>query len=268
VQHLVAAVLIAAQVDRVAVVLGSGLGAVADLVEEPKVLSYADIPDFPRPTVAGHAGRAILGRIAGVPVAVLQGRVHLYEGGDPRAVSRWLTVLRELGVRTLILTNASGSLRPAVGPGSLVLIEDHINLQGLNPLAGAEGGPSFVDMGAAYDLDLRATLRAAAERVAVELEAGVYLAVLGPSFETPAEIRAFRALGADLVGMSTVPEVIAARALGMRVAAVSVVTNLAAGMAAAEPLGHEQTLAASGRAAGDLARLLAAALPEIARDPG
>jgi homotetrameric cytidine deaminase len=210
---------------HVAVVLGSGLGAVADLVGEPTVLSYADIPNFPRPTVAGHAGRAILGRIAGVPVAVLQGRVHLYEGGDPRAVSRWLTVLHELGVRTLILTNASGSLRPGAGPGSLVLIEDHINLQGLNPLAGAESGPQFIALAAAYDPGLCAVLRAAAERVGVELEAGVYLAVLGPSFETPAEIRAFRALGADLVGMSTVPEVIAARALKMRVAAVSVVTN-------------------------------------------
>jgi inosine/guanosine/xanthosine phosphorylase family protein len=173
-------------------------------------------------------------------------------------VSRWLAALHELGVRTLVLTNASGSLRPGVGPGSLVLIEDHINLQGLNPLAGAEGGPQFIDLAAAYDPGLCAVLRAAAERVGVELEAGVYLAVLGPSFETPAEIRAFRALGADLVGMSTVPEVIAARALRMRVAAVSVVTNLAAGMAS-EPLSHEQTLAASNRAAGDLARLLVGA---------
>jgi purine nucleotide phosphorylase/homotetrameric cytidine deaminase len=252
---------------RVAVVLGSGLGAVADLVEEPTVLSYADIPGFPRPTVAGHAGRATLGRIGGAPVAVLQGRVHLYEGGDPRAVSRWLGALQALGVHTLVLTNASGSLRPGVGPGSLVLVEDHVNLQGLNPLAGAEGGPQFVGLRDAYDPGLRAMLRAATERVGVELAAGVYLAVLGPSFETPAEIRAFRALGADLVGMSTVPEVIAARALGMRVVAVSVVTNLAAGMAAAEALSHEQTLAASGRAAADLARLLAEALPEIARDP-
>lgn len=249
---------------RVAVVLGSGLGAVADLVEEPTVLSYVDIPGFPRPTVAGHAGRITLGRVGGEPVAVLQGRVHLYEGGDPRAVHRWLAALHGLGVRTLVLTNASGSLRPGVGPGSLVLVEDHINLQGLNPLAGVAGGPHFVDMTTAYDPGLRETLRAAAGRVGIGLETGVYLALLGPSFETPAEIRAFRALGADLVGMSTVPEAIAGRALGMRVAAVSVATNLAAGMEA-EPLSHEQTLAASSRAAGDLARLLAAALPEIVR---
>jgi purine nucleotide phosphorylase len=250
---------------RVAVVLGSGLGAFADEVEEPVEVAYADVPGFPRPTVPGHAGRLVLGRCGGVPVAVLQGRVHLYECPPPGLITRWLTALRDdLGVEALLLTNASGSLRPEVGPGSLVLVEDHINLTGANPLAGAREGPRFVDMGEAYDPGLRAALARAADAEGVRLERGVYLAVLGPSFETPAEIRAFRALGADLVGMSTVPEVIAARALGLRAAAVSVATNLAAGMTP-EPLSHEQTLAASSRAAADLARLLRAALPEIAR---
>lgn len=251
-------------VPRVAVVLGSGLGAVADIVEGATSIPYAELPGFPRPTVPGHAGRVLLGRVEGAPVAVLQGRVHLYEGGDPGAVLRWLASLRDLGVHTLLLTNASGSLRPATEVGALVLIEDHINLQGPSPLVGSKDGPAFVDMTEAYDRGLRKLLLGAAEAVGVRLGSGVYLALLGPSFETPAEIRAFRALGADLVGMSTVPEVIAARALGMRVAAVSVVTNLAAGLAA-EPLSHEQTLAASSRAAGDLARLLRQALPEIAR---
>jgi purine nucleotide phosphorylase/homotetrameric cytidine deaminase len=250
---------------RVAVVLGSGLGAFADEVEEPVEVAYADVPGFPRPTVPGHAGRLVLGRCGGVPVAVLQGRVHLYECPPPGLITRWLTALRDdLGVEALLLTNASGSLRPEVGPGSLVLVEDHINLTGANPLAGAREGPRFVDMSEAYDPGLRAALARAADAEGVRLERGVYLAVLGPSFETPAEIRAFRALGADLVGMSTVPEVIAARALGLRAAAVSVATNLAAGMTP-EPLSHEQTLAASSRAAADLARLLRAALPEIAR---
>jgi inosine/guanosine/xanthosine phosphorylase family protein len=235
------------------------------MVEDPTSVPYAELPDFPRPTVPGHTGRAVLGRVGGVPVTFLQGRVHLYEGGDPGTVLRWLTALRDLGVRTLLLTNASGSLRPAVGTGSLVLVEDHINLQGTNPLVGRRDGPVFTDMTDAYDRGLRTLLLGAAEATGVGLGSGVYLALLGPSFETPAEIRAFRALGADLVGMSTVPEVIAARALGLKVAAVSVVTNLAAGLAPEAALTHEQTLAASSRAAGDLARLLRHALPEIAR---
>lgn len=248
---------------RVAILLGSGLGSLAEEVEHPVAIPYAELAGFPRPTVPGHAGRVTLGHLAGVPVALLQGRVHLYEGASPALVLRWLRALRELGITCLIATNASGSLRPDLTPGRLVLIHDHINLQGLNPLVGAGGGPSFVDMTEAYDPGLRAALARAAESAGLRLEQGVYLAVLGPSFETPAEIRAYRVLGADLVGMSTVPEIIAARALGMKAAAVSVVTNLAAGLAP-EPLSHEQTLAASARAAADLALLLRAALPEIA----
>ena len=251
---------------RVAVVLGSGLGAFADGVEDAVEIDYADIPDFPRPSVPGHAGRMVLGRCAGVPVAVLRGRVHLYEGGAAgRRCLRWLAALGDLGIDTLVLTNASGSLRPAIGPGSLVLVEDHINLQGLNPLAGLRGEePRFVDMGAAYDPALRAILAEAARRIGLPLPTGVYLALLGPSFETPAEIRAFRMLGADLVGMSTVPETIAARALGLRVAAVSVVTNLAAGIGAraAQPRADPGRVRRRRRRP---RRLLRAALPEIAR---
>jgi purine nucleotide phosphorylase/homotetrameric cytidine deaminase len=249
---------------RIAILLGSGLGSLADEVKKPVSIPYADLAGFPQPTVPGHAGRVTLGHLAGVPVALLQGRVHLYEGASPSLVLRWLTALRDLGIGCLVATNASGSLRSDFGPGQLVLIHDHINLQGLNPLVGAKDGPSFIDMSEAYDPTLRELFVKAAEASGLRLEQGVYLAVLGPSFETPAEIRAFRVLGADLVGMSTVPEIIAARALGMKAAAVSVVTNLAAGLAP-EPLSHEQTLAASSRAAADLAQLLRAALPEIAR---
>ena len=249
---------------RIAILLGSGLGSLAKEVEQPVTIPYAELTGFPRPTVPGHTGCLTLGHLADVPVALLQGRVHLYEGASPALVLRWLTALRELGIECVIATNASGSLRPDFGPGQLVLIHDHINLQGLNPLVGAADGPSFVDMSEAYDPSLRTALVRAAETAGLRLEQGVYLAVLGPSFETPAEIRAFRVLGADLVGMSTVPEIIAARALGMKAAALSVVTNLAAGLTP-EPLSHEQTLAASSRAAADLARLLRAAMPEIAR---
>jgi purine nucleotide phosphorylase/homotetrameric cytidine deaminase len=248
---------------RVAIVLGSGLGTLAESVETAATVPYSEIPGFPRPGVAGHAGEMILGRLRGVAVLVLRGRVHLYEGGPPSAVLHWIEALRQLGIRTLLLTNASGSLRPEIGPGSLVVIEDHINLQGTSPLVGSTTGPHFIDFATAYDPDLRAILHAAAKRTGLTLASGVYLAVLGPSFETPAEIRAFARLGADLVGMSTVPEVLAARALGLKVAAVSIVTNLAAGMAP-EPLSHAQTLAAATQASADLTRLVAAALPGIA----
>src|SRR3954454_22305453 len=241
---------------HVAVVLGSGLGAFAEGVEDAVEIDYADIPDFPRPSVPGHAGRMVLGRCAGVPVAVLRGRVHLYGGREPGPVLRWLAALLDLGIDTLVLTNASGSLRPAIGPGSLVLVEDHINLQGLNPLAGLRGEePRFVDMGAAYDPGLRAIRAEAARRIGLPLPTGVYLALLGPSFETPAEIRAFRTLGADLVGMSTVPEAIAARHCGLRVAAGAVVTNLAEGMGDVD-LSHEQTLAEAARGGERLAAVL------------
>lgn len=252
---------------RIALVLGSGLGKVATGLEDAVAIDYRDLPGFPRPTVAGHAGRLLLGRLAGVPLACLSGRAHLYEGIGAGAVHAMVRALAELGCRVLLLTNAAGSLRPEVGPGSLVLIDDHVNLQGTNPLVGTgdeRGGPRFLDLSEVYAPRLRAILAAAAERAGVPLARGVYLATLGPVFETPAEIRAYRALGADLVGMSTVPEAIAARHAGLEVAALSVVTNLAAGLAGA-PLSHEETLARSNAAAERVARLLAAALPEIDR---
>jgi xanthosine phosphorylase len=243
---------------RVGVVLGSGLGAVADAVEDPIVIRYEELPGFPRPSVEGHAGRAVLGSISGVPVAVLQGRAHLYEGGDPEALRTPVRALRAAGASILVLTNAAGSLRPSMGPGSLMAITDHINMTGVNVLTGPNDdtvGPRFPSLRDAYDPELRVMLRAAAEEVQVDLDEGVYLAVPGPSFETPAEIGAFQKLGADAVGMSTVQETIVARHCGLRVAAVSVITNLAEGMSD-EPLTHEQTLAAAESAAGDLARLL------------
>ncbi|MFO1071243.1 MAG: purine-nucleoside phosphorylase [Geminicoccaceae bacterium] len=253
---------------RIALILGSGLGAVVERMTERVVLDYADLPGFPRPTVAGHAGRAVLGRLGGVPLLCLAGRAHLYEGAGAAPINAMVRTLAALGCRLLLLTNAAGSLRPDIGPGSIVLIDDHINLQGSNPLLGANDeaiGPRFVDLTEVYGERWRGLLAAAAAREEIALARGVYLATLGPAFETPAEIRAFRALGADLVGMSTVPEAISARHAGLEVAALSIVTNLAAGMAEA-PLTHAETLAHSTAAAGELSRLLAAALPEIDRE--
>lgn len=251
---------------RVGVVLGSGLGGVADDLAAAHAVPYAELPGFPVGTVSGHAGRLVLGTLAGVRVAVLQGRAHLYEGVEPAAVREPIRTLAALGAPSVLLTNAAGSLRPAVGPGSLMALADHINLMGANPLTGPNDddvGPRFPSLLDAYDPALRAVLREAAAAVAVELAEGVYLAVTGPTFETPAEIRAFRTLGADAVGMSTVPETIVARHAGLRVAAVSVITNLAEGLSDV-PLSHDQTLDAAAGAAADLRRLVHAALPRIA----
>jgi xanthosine phosphorylase len=248
---------------RVGVVLGSGLGAVADAVEDPVVVGYEELPGFPRPTVSGHAGRAVLGTISGVPVAVLQGRAHLYEGGDLAALRTPVRALRTAGAEILVLTNAAGSLRPEAGPGSLMAITDHINMTGMNLLIGPNDdaiGPRFPSLRDAYDPELLDVLRAAAAETGVELAEGVYLAVTGPSFETPAEIRAYRTLGADAVGMSTVHETIVARHCGLRVTAVSAISNLAEGMSD-EPLSHEQTLREAQRAGEDLTRLLLNFIP-------
>ncbi len=258
-----AAAILAVRRHRVGVVLGSGLGAVADAVEDGVVIGYDELPGFPVPTVAGHAGRAILGTIGGVSVAIFQGRAHLYEGGDPDALRTPIRALSAAGATTLILTNAAGSLRPEVGPGSLMAITDHINLTGANLLIGPNDesiGPRFPSLRDAYDPALLDLLRSTAADLEVPLAEGVYLAVTGPSFETPAEIRAFRTLGADAVGMSTVQETILARHCGLRVAAISVITNLAEGMSP-EPLSHEQTLRDAQRAAGDLTRLLLSFTP-------
>jgi purine-nucleoside phosphorylase len=222
------------------------------------IVPSAELPGFPRPTVAGHAGSAVLGRLGGVPVAVLQGRSHLYEGGDIDYIRAPVRALRAAGAEILVLTNAAGSLRAEVTPGSLMAITDHINMTGANVLAGPNDeavGPRFPSLRDAYDPDLRRQLHAAAGELEIGLADGVYLAVGGPSFETPAEISAFRTLGADAVGMSTVHETIVARHCGLRVAAVSAITNLAEGMQD-EPLSHEQTLRDAARAAEDLAPLI------------
>jgi xanthosine phosphorylase len=243
---------------RVGVVLGSGLGAVADAVAEPTVIEYADLPGFPETTVAGHGGRAVLGTIGGVPAAVLQGRAHVYEGGDFERIRVPIRALRAAGAEILVLTNAAGSLREEVGPGRLMLIADHINMSGTNVLAGPNDeaiGPRFPSMRDAYDPELRERLRAAAAELGTELAEGVYAAVSGPTFETPAEIRALGLLGGDAVGMSTVHETAVARHCGLRVAAVSAISNLAEGLDP-EPLSHEQTLRGAERAADALAPLL------------
>jgi xanthosine phosphorylase len=243
---------------RVGVVLGSGLGAVTDAVEDAVVIDYGDLPGFPKPTVEGHGSRALLGTIGGVSVALLSGRAHLYEGIDAEFVRTPVRALRAAGAEILLLTNAAGSLRPEVQPGRLMLITDHINMSGTNVLIGPnedELGERFTSLREAYDPDLAGRLRAAAAELDIELAEGVYLAVSGPSFETAAEIRAFRTLGADAVGMSTVHETIVARHCGLRVAAVSAVTNLAEGLSA-EPLSHEQTLRDAARAAADLVPLV------------
>ncbi len=245
-------------VPRLGLILGSGLAELADAIEPVAQISYTELPGFPQPSVEGHHGRLVLGTLAGVPVACLQGRAHVYEGVAPPALRAPVRTLRAAGAELLLATNAAGSLRAEVGPGRLMLIEDHINLLGINPLTGPnddEAGPRFPSLRDAYDPGLRARLELAAAAAGVELATGVYLATAGPSFETPAEIRAFRTLGADAVGMSTVPEVIVARHCGLRVAAISVITNLAEGMAA-EPLSHAQTLRFAGQAAGDLRRLV------------
>jgi xanthosine phosphorylase len=253
---------------RLGIVLGSGLGGIADALQDAVAIPYGALPGFPEPGVAGHGGRLVLGTLNGLAVACLQGRRHVYEGGDAPAAGMAAPVraLRVAGAEALLVTNAAGSLRPENGPGSLMAIADHINLLGANPLTGPNDeaiGPRFPSLADAYDPELRARLQGAAAREGIDLPEGVYLATAGPSFETPAEIRAFRTLGADAVGMSTVPEVILARHCGLRVAAVSAITNLAEGMGG-EPLSHEQTLRFAAVAAEELTRLIAAFCAELA----
>ena len=239
----------------IAVVLGSGLGRFADRLQTASALSYAELPGFPAPGVAGHAGRLVLGEAAGLPVALLQGRAHFYEAGRADAMRPAIETLAAIGCPALLLTCSAGSLRAEAGPGSLVSISDHLGLAGLSPLIGETGGRRFVDMSEAYDRGLRGQLRRAAQDTGNVLHEGVYAWFGGPQFETPAEIRAARLLGADLVGMSVVPEVILARHAGLRVAALAVVTNLGSGMTS-ETLHHGQTLDAAARATADLTRLL------------
>jgi purine-nucleoside phosphorylase len=257
---------------KTAIVLGSGLGAVAEAVAEPVAIPYSAIPHFPQSTVEGHTGRIVAGVLAGAPVLVLQGRVHFYEGYSPAQVTFPLRVLGALGVQSVILTNAAGGIAEGLRVGQLVAIRDHINLMGWNPLVGPNeprfavrpgAGLRFTDMTEAYSKRLRALAQEAARGDGFALEEGVYLAVSGPSFETPAEIRAFRALGATLVGMSTVPETIVARHVGMEVLGLSCVTNLAAGLGA-EALSHEEVFRAGRLVEQQLTRLLQRLVPRIA----
>jgi purine-nucleoside phosphorylase len=248
---------------KIAIVLGSGLGAFAEQLEGATAIPFAEIPHFPQSTVPGHSGKLVIGKIAGVLVAVMQGRVHAYEGYSSEEVTFPVRVLGRMGVKTLVLTNAAGGINEGLKQGQLVLIADHINLSGRNPVAGPNDerlGPRFFDMSEAYSSRLRDLAHEAARAMEFRLDEGVYLSVLGPSFETPAEIRAFRAMGADLVGMSTVQETIVARHMGIDVLGISCVTNMAAGIQK-EPLSHEEVMATGRAVEAQLAGLLRRLVP-------
>ncbi len=252
----------------IGLVLGSGLGGFAAELSEATRIPYADIPSFPRSTAVGHAGQMVIGKTCGVSVAAMQGRVHLYEGYSAKEVAFPIRVFGRMGIRALILTNAAGGINLEYKQGALVVITDHINLQGHNPLVGPNDqrfGPRFPDMTQAYSKTYREIALRAARRLGKPVYQGVYAGLLGPSYETPAEIRYLRTIGADLVGMSTISEVIAARHMGLSVLAISCVTNMAAGISD-EVLNHEDVLATGQRAQGDFVALLRAVLPVIAAD--
>ena len=251
----------------VGVVLGSGLGDFVNAVTPVATLPYGVLPGFPVPGVGSHAGQLMLGQVGGSNIALLQGRAHYYERGRADEMTVAIRTLKALGCDRLVLTNAAGSLRAEMPPGAIMLITDHINFTGVSPLFGETGNQRFVDLVDAYDPALLRNLERTAERAGIVLHRGVYIWFCGPNFETPAEIRAARVLGADAVGMSTVPEVILARHAGLRVAALSMITNAAAGMSTV-PLNHEQTMAVAGRAVGDVTRLLCGFLAaEAAAEP-
>lgn len=243
---------------KVALVLGSGLADVLETLDVQTRIDYAELPGFAPPSVAGHRGELMIGTLAGVPLMVMRGRMHYYEGHSASALANPIRALKVAGANTLLLTNAAGSLRENMPPGSLMMIEDHINFAGVSPMRGPNDdamGERFFDITEAYDRALRAQLQRAAAAIDVTLDRGVYLMCSGPHFETPAEIRAFRQWGADAVGMSTVPECLVARHCGMRVAGVSTITNLAAGMTG-EALSHAETLSEGAKAASKMAALL------------
>ena len=247
---------------KLAIVLGSGWDGIAGLVQGAVDIAYADLPAFPVLGVAGHAGSLRLGQIGGVPVALLRGRKHAYETGDAAGMKGAIRTLAALGCKAVLLTNAAGSLEPGMPPGSLMLISDHLNISQRSPLHDEADASRFIDLSAAYDADLRDQAAAAAEAAGIELHEGVYAWVLGPQFETPAEIRMLRLLGAQAVGMSTVPETILARHAGLRVIGLAMLTNLGAGMAA-HTLSHAHTLHTASATAGIAARLLAAIVPAL-----
>lgn len=239
-----------------AVVLGSSLGGLADGVVSPRTLSYKELPGFPVPSVSGHAGELVTGTLSGRPVLMLKGRAHAYEHGDAGAMRPVIEALAQCRVRRVLLTNAAGSLRPDVGPGSIMLITDHINLAGMSPLVGESGDARFVSLTNAYDAGLAEKLRTAAKAEKIALAEGVYAWFSGPMFETPAEIRMAATLGAQAVGMSTAPETILARRFGLAVAALSVITNLGAGIGGASP-SHEETKREGAKAVVNMAKLFA-----------
>ncbi len=239
----------------VAMILGTGLGNLADDLSNVKTMLYSDIPGFPKATVSGHAGHVVAGTLEGKPVIIFQGRSHYYETGKADAMRLPIGVLSQLGSPPLLITNAAGSTKADIRPGSLVALRDHINFTGLNPLIGESGDERFVPMNKAYDTGLMYRLKQASQATGITLHDGVYMWFAGPSFETPAEIRMARTLGADLVGMSTVPEVILARRYGLRVAGISVVTNLAAGVEGATP-DHSETRSVATTASVALRRIV------------
>jgi purine-nucleoside phosphorylase len=250
---------------RLGVVLGTGLGGFAGELDDRIAIPYRVIPHWPQSTAGGHAGELVFGRLGALEVVVMSGRVHLYEGYSPEQVAFGVRVLARLGVRALVLTNAAGGINLSLARGGLVLISDHINLQGSNPLVGPNDdslGPRFPDMSEAYSPQLRTTAKQVAQELGIQLAEGVYAAVPGPCFETPAEIRYLRAIGADLVGMSTVPEVIAANHMGVKALAISCVSNMAAGILP-QKITHEEVLETGEMVRGTLVRFLKALLPRL-----
>lgn len=250
---------------HLAVVLGSGLGAFADELADPISIPYSEIPGWPVSTAAGHSGKLVFGKLGKLDIAVMAGRAHLYEGYTPAQVTYGVRILHRLGAHSMVFTNAAGGINLSFRQGALVLISDHINLQGSNPLIGRSDdseGPRFPDMTEAYSLAYRTKAQQVAQQLKIQLDEGVYAALTGPSYETPAEIRYLRAIGADLVGMSTVPEVIVANYLGMQVLAISCVTNMAAGISP-QKLDHKEVMETGYRVRDTLIRFLKALLPKL-----
>jgi len=255
---------------KIGLVLGSGLGAFADSLTDAMRVPYSDIPSFPQSTAIGHAGRLVIGHSGTVPVAAMQGRVHQYEGYSAHEVAFPIRVFGRMGIRALVLTNAAGGINLGYSQGALVLLRDHINLQGTNPLVGPNDdrfGVRFPDMTQAYSRAYREIAREEGAKLKISLHEGVYAALLGPSYETPAEIEYLRRIGADLVGMSTVAEVIAARHMGINVLAISCVTNMAAGILD-QPLSHAEVMETGERVKSTFEALLRAVLPRLAQDVG
>ena len=254
----------------IGVVLGSGLGAFADALDHRTELPYSEIPGWPTSTAVGHAGKLVIGQLDGLELAVMAGRAHLYEGNTLAQATHGVRVLRALGVRSMVFTNAAGGINRELERGGLVLISDHINLMGVNPLVGPNNdccGPRFPDMSDAYSSQFRGIAKEVATELCIPISEGVYAAMLGPSYETPAEIRMLRTLGADVVGMSTVPEVIVANHMGMKLLAISCVTNMAAGILP-QKINHEEVLEAGAMVRDTLLRYLKAVLPKLAAANG